>query len=94
MRTRRKAICDSGLVIQAALLIPDGFGVCRFDTEEYCILEKEQDGAEGEARRAFSSRSDECELCRIKGILEFLKIKKPTLSKYSNHNYVSHWRIS
>jgi hypothetical protein len=45
---------DTGQVIQAALLIPGGFGVCRFDTEEYCALQRECGGVERSCRMKFT----------------------------------------
>ncbi|HEX4129704.1 MAG TPA: hypothetical protein VHZ24_06650 [Pirellulales bacterium] len=44
---------DSGQVIQAALLVPEGFGVCYWDTEEFCALHESFGGLEPEARARF-----------------------------------------
>lgn len=44
---------DSGQVVQAALLLPEGFGVCIWDTEEYCELTNSPEGLEPTARQRF-----------------------------------------
>jgi len=44
---------DSGQIVQAALLLPEGFGVCLWDTEEYVRAEQGAEGLEKESRNRF-----------------------------------------
>jgi hypothetical protein len=44
---------DSGRIVQAALLVPEGFGVCVWDTEEFGRLLSSEEGLEPEARTRF-----------------------------------------
>lgn len=44
---------DSAQVVQAALLVPEGFGVCYWDMEEYVELRNTSHGLEPEARAKF-----------------------------------------
>jgi hypothetical protein len=46
---------DSSRIVQAALFIPEGFGVCRWDMNEFWELEGSQDGLEQHARAKFES---------------------------------------
>jgi hypothetical protein len=44
---------DSGQVVQAAFLLPDGFGVCLWNAEEYARLRRSGEGLEASARGRF-----------------------------------------
>ena len=44
---------DSGQVAQAALLVPEGFGVCLWDPAQFAALGQRPDGLESNARRSF-----------------------------------------
>jgi hypothetical protein len=46
---------DSGQIVQAALIIPQGFGVCYWDTNEFWDLENSPDGLEPLARTKFQA---------------------------------------
>jgi hypothetical protein len=45
---------DSGLVCQAALLVPGGLGVVLWDSEEYYLVSRTADGLEAGARHNFT----------------------------------------
>lgn len=62
---------DSGQVTQAALLVPEGFGVCRWDTEEWNRLEQSQEGFEPHARICFES-FESCSPAEKKFLLPFV----------------------
>ena len=46
-------IIDSGMVLQAALRIPDGLGIVVWDTEQYTLLRNSPQGLEGEVVMRF-----------------------------------------
>ncbi|MEZ6093466.1 MAG: hypothetical protein R3C03_04390 [Pirellulaceae bacterium] len=77
-------ITDSGLVIQAALKIPEGLGVVTWDSERYMTLRQSPEGLESEAILRFTPY-DELEPA-LKALLlaetpvlteRFLRLSKP-----------------
>lgn len=50
---------DSCQIVQAALLVPEGFGVCYWDMEEFVAGRRSPDGLEADARLHFQ-RFEQC----------------------------------
>ena len=63
---------DSGQIVQAALLVPDGFGICLWDMVEYAGLRNSQDGLEAHARAKFQP-FEACSAVEKKLLLPFLE---------------------
>jgi hypothetical protein len=63
---------DSGQVVQAALLIPEGLGVCLWDPEEFSALQTAYEGLVPNARLRFQS-FDRCSPEEKKFLLPFIE---------------------
>lgn len=63
---------DSGQVVQAALLVPEGFGVCLWDLVEFTTLRASPQGLERHARAKFQP-FDECAAAEKKFLLPYLE---------------------
>lgn len=63
---------DTGQVVQAALLIPEGLGVCLWDTEEFSALQSSAEGLEPSARLRFRG-FDDCSPAEKRFLLPFIE---------------------
>lgn len=58
--------------MQAALVIPEGFGVCLWDSEEFARCRLEQDGLASKARNKFQA-FDQCRTVEKAFLLPFIE---------------------